>query len=67
MLRNLLTLTFAKRKVFVDQLEANCEPLMEISRLFRDRSKALELVSFYESTGIHGVGVFSFVALFTRI
>jgi hypothetical protein len=55
-LSNLLTATFSE-KIFVDQLRANSEMIMEINRAFRDRSLSMELVSFWESTATRGIGV----------
>lgn len=57
LLKNLLAATFAQR-TFVSQLGPNSEMIMEINRAFRDRSVSLELVSFYESTGVRGIGVY---------
>jgi hypothetical protein len=55
-LSNLLMATFSRR-TFVDQLQANCETILEINRAFRDRSLSMELVSFWESTAVRGIGV----------
>ena len=57
LLKNLLAAAFAQR-TFVGQLGPNSEMITEINRAFRGRSVSLELVSFYESTGVRGIGVF---------
>lgn len=57
-LNRLLNITFA-RQIFVDQLCPNSEVISEINDAFRDRSLQLDLISYYESTGIRGVGVVS--------
>ena len=56
LLGNVLTVTLS-RKPFVDQLRSDSESIQEINNLFRDRTTSLDLVSFYESLGIHGLGV----------
>jgi len=55
-LSNLLMATFS-RKIFVDQLRGNCETIREINHAFRGRSLSMELVSFWESTAMRGIGV----------
>jgi hypothetical protein len=42
----------------IDQLRVNSELIQGINNQFRDHSESLEIVSFYESKGIHGVGVY---------
>jgi triacylglycerol esterase/lipase EstA (alpha/beta hydrolase family) len=58
LLNNVLTISFSK-KIFVDQLRTNSEIIQEINDTFRDRSESLELISYYESEGIHAAGVSS--------
>ena len=63
LLSNLLTISFSK-KIFVDQLRSNSEIIQEINDTFRHRSESLELISYYESKGIHAVGVYSNIFTF---
>jgi len=56
MLSNLLTVTFIQL-LFVDQLREHCETVAEINTAFIDRATELQLVCFYESTGMPLVGV----------
>ena len=58
LLSNLLTVCFSK-KIFVDQLSRNCDFIRDLNDEFRDRSESLELISYYESVGMHTLGVFS--------
>jgi hypothetical protein len=53
----MLTVVFAQ-KVFVQELVANSVAIGAINDQFRDRSTKLQLISFYESDGMGGVGVF---------
>lgn len=55
-LSKLLLISFAK-KIFVNQLRPESETIEEINNSFRDRSESLELISYYESTGISPTGV----------
>ena len=55
-LANVLGVVFVK-KVFVNQLKPNCETVTELNRLFSARTKTMELVSFFESTGTGRLGV----------
>ena len=63
LLKNLLAAVFSQR-TFVGQLGPNSEMITEINRAFRGRSVSLELVSFYESTGVRGIGVFLSLLLY---
>ena len=56
LLSNLLFVSFSQRK-FVDQLHVNSELIRGINDQFRHCSESLELVSFYESTQMRGLGV----------
>lgn len=56
-LSKLLKLTFISQTVVVEQLQAHCETIMDINRNFRDRSAYFELISYYESKGVLGIGV----------
>lgn len=55
-LTNLLHVLYSL-KVFVEQLQPSSELIQAINDQFRDRSESLELVSFYESKGVPGLGV----------
>ena len=55
-LSNLLMATFS-RKIFVDELRKNCETINEINRAFPSRSLSMDLISFWESTAMPGIGV----------
>lgn len=57
-LGNILRAMFVK-KVFVHQLRPNCETVSELNKHFSARTKTMELVSFYESTGTGRLGVCS--------
>ena len=57
LLSNLLAISFSRR-IFVNQLGSNSEMIQEINNAFRHRSE-LELISFFESQAMHGVGVSS--------
>ena len=57
LLSRLLSVSFAKSK-FVDQLRVNSELIEGMNDQFRDRAAPLELVSFFESKEILGVGVY---------
>jgi hypothetical protein len=56
LLKAVLSVTFASQD-FVNQLCPNSELVSEINDAFRDRAQQLDLSSYYESTGIRGVGV----------
>jgi hypothetical protein len=55
-LGNLLGMIGVKKR-FIEQLEPNCETITEINSQFRARTKTMELVSFFESTGTGRWGV----------
>ena len=55
-LSNILGAIFVK-KVCVDQLKPNCETVTDINRLFGARTKTMDLVSFFESTGTGRLGI----------
>jgi triacylglycerol esterase/lipase EstA (alpha/beta hydrolase family) len=57
LLNRLLTVAFSRR-VFVTELVANSDSIRAINDAFRHRSSALQLISFTESAGVRGVGVF---------
>jgi len=54
LLSTLLTITLAT-KVYVKQMAPSCETVTEINESFYDRAKTLQLVSFWESTGMRGL------------
>ena len=56
LLRNLLLISFSQR-IFVDQLRVKSELIQGINDQFQDFSESLELVSFYESKEMRGLGV----------
>jgi triacylglycerol esterase/lipase EstA (alpha/beta hydrolase family) len=58
LLSNLLFVSFARR-MFVEQLRVNSDLIQGINDQFRDRSESLELVSFYESKEMRGLGVYT--------
>jgi hypothetical protein len=64
LLSNLLSVSFSQ-KIFVEQLRENSELIQEINNQFRHRVQSLELVSFYESTGVRGLGVILALILLT--
>lgn len=55
-LSKLLMMVFS-RKVFVNELQNDCETVVEINRFFRSRAEAMEIVSFFETRGIRALGV----------
>ena len=55
-LANILGMMFVK-KVFINELRPNCETITEINHQFGARTKTMELVSFFESTGTRHFGV----------
>jgi hypothetical protein len=57
LLNGLLQVSFSS-KDFVRQLRPNSELIQEVNNAFRDRSESLQLVSYYESTGMQGLGVY---------
>lgn len=56
LLSNLLLVSFSQRS-FVDQLHVNSELIQGINDQFRDRSRLLNIISFYESREMRGIGV----------
>jgi hypothetical protein len=56
LLSNLLSISYSQR-IFVKQLRVNSELIQGINDQFRDRSESLELISFYESKEMRGIGV----------
>jgi hypothetical protein len=57
-LANILRVMFVK-KVFINQLNPDCETINEINNKFGARAETMELVSFFESTGTRHFGVWS--------
>jgi inhibitor of KinA sporulation pathway (predicted exonuclease) len=55
-LSKLLSISLS-RKIFVDQLRPESEMIEEMNNAFRHRSESLELISYFESAGIHPTGV----------
>jgi len=55
-LKAVLTVSFSTRK-FVNDLSKTSQTIQELNRLFGARAEQLELVSFWESTGMPVVGV----------
>jgi hypothetical protein len=55
-LDKVLSITFSA-KTFVEQLQPNSEAIADINRLFRHRATDLDIISFYESLGMPGLGV----------
>ena len=53
----LLAMTFS-RKIFVDDLSTDSRVVQEINSDFLGRTAGLELISYYESRGVQGFGVF---------
>jgi hypothetical protein len=56
LLSNILTAMLSQR-IYVNQLRRESEMIQEINQAFLERSVALKLVSFYESTAIRVIGV----------
>lgn len=56
LLNRLLEASFSG-KTFVNQLCPNSELIQEINDAFRHRSESLQLISYYESRGVQGLGV----------
>jgi len=57
-LKTLLNISFSESR-FVRDLSPNSQSIKEINDAFGERSKQLELASFWESTGMSLVGVYS--------
>jgi hypothetical protein len=62
-LKTLLNISFSETR-FVTDLSPESQSIKEINDAFGDRSKGLELASFYESTGMAVVGVFILMIFF---
>lgn len=56
LLSAILTATL-HRTIFADQLRANSETIQDINDAFLSRTPELELISYYESKGMRGLGV----------